>query len=68
MVERLEVNKEKMDRLIKDILEAAKHAQRVVFLKVLQDQITRFLETSQVTVGLMEKCILIKCFTLYSYH
>ena len=50
MVERLEVNKDKMDRLIKDILEAAKHAQRVVFLKVLQDQINQFLQTSQVTM------------------
>lgn len=48
MVERLEMNKDQIDRLIKDITEAAKHAQRVVFLKVLQDQITRFLQTSQV--------------------
>lgn len=49
MVERLEMNKDQIERLIKDIMEATKHAQRVVFLKVLQDQITKFLETSQVS-------------------
>ena len=48
MTERLEVNKDQIERLIKDIMEATKHAQRVMFLKVLQDQITQFLQTSQV--------------------
>jgi len=48
MAEKLEMNKDQIDRLIKDILEAAKHSQRVVFLKMLQDQITQFLHTSQV--------------------
>lgn len=48
MTERLEVNKDQIERLIKDIMEAAKHAQRVSFLKMLQDQITQFLQASQV--------------------
>ena len=49
MVDRLEANKDHIDRLIKEITEATKHPQRVVFLKMLQDQINKFLQTSQVT-------------------
>lgn len=48
MVERLEVNKDQLDCLIKDIMEAKQHPQRLAYLKMLQDQITQFLETSQV--------------------
>ena len=48
MVEKLEVNKEQIDRLTKDIMEATKHPQRVMFLKMLQDEINHFLQTSQV--------------------
>ena len=48
MTEKLEANKEQIENLIKDIMEATKHAQRVMFLKMLQEQITRFLQASQV--------------------
>ena len=52
MTEKLEANKEQIENLVKDILEATKHAQRVMFLKMLQEQITQFLQTSQVNQNL----------------
>lgn len=55
MVERVEMYKDQIDCLIKDIMEATKHAQRLVFLKMLQDQITKFLQTSQLSLEVLEK-------------
>lgn len=57
MVERVEMYKDQIDRLIKDIMEATKHAQRVVFLKMLQDQINQFLQTSQVRLNGTKICM-----------
>jgi len=48
-VKKLEEHKEEIDQFIKDVMEATRHSQRLVFLRMLQQQLTKFLQDSQVS-------------------
>ena len=64
MTEKLEANKDQIEHLIKDIMEATKHAQRVSFLKMLQDQIMQFLQASKVDLVFQK----VMCFRDVLFH
>ena len=45
---KLEEHKEEIDRFVKDIMEATRHSQRLVYLRMLQQQLTKFLQDYEV--------------------
>jgi len=47
-VKKLDEHKDEVDQFIKDVMEATRHSQRLVFLRVLQQQLSKLLQDSQV--------------------
>ncbi|XP_065890000.1 uncharacterized protein [Dysidea avara] len=54
-VQKLDEHKEEVDRFIKDIMDATRHSQRLVFLRMLQQQLSKFLQDSQISLEILEK-------------